>query len=115
MGALRMNAPVWVRSASLLALGSCTRHVGEACRGRPVPNRAGPCPLCLSCRSEQGCTHHPPVLTVARPNFSWLRLRVMSFDENCLRLRVRKPFVYHPHGEHDGRPPEAFPSPPPIG
>ena len=60
-------------------------------------------------------SHHPPVLVEASPSFSWFRRRMMSLLENCLRLRVRRPLVYQPHGEEDGRPPELLPSPPPIG
>src|SRR5512134_4091701 len=32
-----------------------------------------------------------------------------------LLLRVLKPLVFQPHGEHGCRPPDVFPSPPPIG
>ena len=50
-----------------------------------------------------------------RPSFSWFRRRKMSLLECCFLLRVRMPLVYQPQGEHEGRPPEPLPSPPPIG
>src|SRR5437867_2903245 len=42
------------------------------------------------------------------------RRRTMSWSLS-LRLRVLRPFVILPHGEHGCRPPELLPSPPPIG
>src|SRR5438552_813933 len=42
------------------------------------------------------------------------RRRTMSWSLS-LRLRVLRPFVILPHGEHGWRPPELLPSPPPIG
>src|SRR5512141_175641 len=46
--------------------------------------------------------------------FLYFRRLTMSALVRLL-LRVLRPFVFQPHGEHGWRPPDVFPSPPPIG
>src|SRR5262249_39425988 len=48
------------------------------------------------------------------PRYDCFRRRRIIRSES-LRLRVFFPLVRSPHGEHGCRPPEDFPSPPPIG
>lgn len=44
----------------------------------------------------------------------YFRLLTMSRSD-VFRFRVLYPFVGMPHGEQGWRPPELFPSPPPMG
>lgn len=86
-------------------------HVHTKCIKKRAPRHVS----VTSSRLGHTAHHHPPLFVVASPSFSWLRLRMIILLEYWLVLRVRRPFVYQPHGDDDGRPPELFPSPPPIG
>lgn len=68
-------------------------------------------------REGQGQDYHdlPDAFVALSFSLLWFRRRTMSLLECWPGLRVRIPFVYHPHGDTDGLPPLLRPSPPPIG
>src|SRR5262245_62821540 len=102
----------------------CTASVWPTTSGSTVQRRAqvlstrlSPLRLIVSIFFTRDSTTNGPFFTeraMSRSLPYFVRRRTISRSLS-LRRRVLRPLVIFPHGEHGCRPPDDFPSPPPIG
>src|SRR5439155_5801629 len=101
----------------------CTARVCPTNSGTTVERRAqvlttrfSPLRFIVSIFLNRDSTTYGPFLIerAISPSPYFFRRRTMS-ESLSLRRRVFRPLVILPHGEHGWRPPDDFPSPPPMG
>src|SRR5689334_20130946 len=104
--------PLWTASVWPTNSGSTVQR-----RAHVLSTRFSPLRFSVSIlRTRESTTYGPFLMERAMCRLPpyFFRRRTISASLS-LRLRVLRPFVILPHGEHGWRPPDVLPSPPPIG